>query len=78
MSIILGVKIDEYDFKAVMKKITEILGTLARDYHVQSFAIEGSSGAIDPSLFKTYPDQHIAKQSAEELLGEGRLNAGGI
>ncbi|MGH7197593.1 MAG: HD domain-containing phosphohydrolase, partial [Candidatus Omnitrophota bacterium] len=67
---------DAHDSLEAQKKITEILNVLARDYEVTSVALEGSSGAVDPLLFKTVPDQALAKESAEALMKEGHLNAG--
>ena len=67
---------DAHDSLQAQQKINEILNLLLKEYHVKSVALEGSSGAIDPMLFKTYPDQDVARESAELLVKQGRLNAG--
>lgn len=67
---------DAHDSIEAQNRIFDILNVLASDYNVKSVALEGSSGAIDPSLFKSYPNQVVAKKAAEDLVKQGRLNAG--
>ncbi|HTL70216.1 MAG TPA: hypothetical protein VL404_02875, partial [Candidatus Eisenbacteria bacterium] len=67
---------DAHDSLEAQKKITGILDVLSREYDVRSVALEGSSGSVDPSLFRTFPDAAWARRSAEKLMGEGRLSAG--
>lgn len=67
---------DAHDSLEAQKKITGILGVLAKDYDIRSVALEGSSGDIDPLIFKSYPDASVAEAAAAELLKEGHLNAG--
>jgi 3-dehydroquinate synthase len=67
---------DAHDSLEAQRKITEILTLLAEEYDVRSFALEGSSGAIDARLFRSYPDAKVSRAAAEKLVGEGKLNAG--
>gem|GEM_PF-4402977 len=67
---------DAHDSLEAQKKIVSILGVLASDYDVRTIALEGGAGEMDTALFKTYPDQTLAKKAAEDLVKEGRLNAG--
>ena len=67
---------DAHDSLEAQRKIVSILDVLAKDYDVRTIALEGGAGEMDTALFKTHPDQALAKQTAEDLVKEGRLNAG--
>ena len=67
---------DAHDSLEAQRKIVSILSALAKDYNVTTVALEGGAGDMDTALFKTYPDQAVAKKAADDLLREGRLNAG--
>jgi hypothetical protein len=67
---------DAHDSLQAQQKITELLSVLSRDYDVRSVALEGSSGSINVSLFKTHPDREWAKKQAADFVKKGWLNAG--
>ncbi len=67
---------DAHDSLEAQEKITGILEVLAADYDVKAVALEGSSGSIDTTLFKTYPYPKAARTVAEDMMKSGLLNAG--
>ncbi|MFH1846738.1 MAG: hypothetical protein ABH869_04200, partial [Candidatus Omnitrophota bacterium] len=56
--------------------IAKLLDSLVTNYDLNFIALEGSSGYIDTSLLKTFPDKEIRKDTAEFLMREGRMSAG--
>ncbi|KJJ83359.1 membrane protein containing Peptidoglycan binding-like domain protein [Candidatus Omnitrophus magneticus] len=56
--------------------IALVLDNLVKNYNLDFIALEGSTGAIDTSLLRTFPDRDIRKKTASFLMKEGRMSAG--
>ncbi len=55
--------------------IVSVLDSLVANYDLKLIAIEGSSGYIDTSLLKTFPDKTIRDRTANDLMRKGRMSA---
>ncbi|MEI8176509.1 MAG: hypothetical protein WCG78_06540, partial [Candidatus Omnitrophota bacterium] len=53
--------------------ISRILDGLIKNYGLKLVALEGSTGAIDPTLFTTFPDEKIRREVADHFLKEGKI-----
>jgi hypothetical protein len=67
---------DAHSSLEAQESITKVLDTLVSNYDLKLIAIEGSSGYIDTSILKTFPDTKIRDKSAKELLSKGLMSAG--
>lgn len=61
---------------SAQESIVSILDLLVTNYDLSLVAIEGSSGYIDTSILKTFPDENIRKETAKYLMRQGRMSAG--
>ncbi|MCX5667271.1 MAG: 3-dehydroquinate synthase [Candidatus Omnitrophica bacterium] len=57
------------------ESIVSILNSLVTNYDLSVVAIEGSSGYIDTSLLKTFPDQKVRDSAAKDLMARGLMSA---
>ncbi|MFA6079734.1 MAG: hypothetical protein WC779_08330, partial [Candidatus Omnitrophota bacterium] len=57
------------------ESIVSVLDSLVANYDLKLIAVEGSSGYIDTSLLKTFPDKKIRGETAESLMRKGRMSA---
>ncbi|MFA6143001.1 MAG: hypothetical protein WC738_06905, partial [Candidatus Omnitrophota bacterium] len=55
---------------------SSILDSLVTNYDMKLVAVEGSSGYIDTSILKTFPDESIRKDTAKYLMSQGKMSAG--
>lgn len=67
---------DAHASVGAQESISAILDSLVNEYDLKVIAIEGSSGYIDTSLLKTFPDEAVKKQAASDLVKQGRMSAG--
>ncbi|MCX5679414.1 MAG: hypothetical protein NTZ95_01910 [Candidatus Omnitrophica bacterium] len=67
---------DAHASLAAQESIASILDSLVTNYDLKLIAIEGSTGYIDTSLLKTFPDENIKRSTAKYLMGKGRMSAG--
>lgn len=67
---------DAHASLGAQESIVATLDFLAANYDVKLVAIEGSSGYIDTSLLKTFPDKNISRNTAEYLMKQGKMSAG--
>ncbi|HPM43077.1 MAG TPA: hypothetical protein PLV52_04535, partial [Candidatus Omnitrophota bacterium] len=67
---------DAHAYLGAQESIVSILDTLVRDYDIKIVAVEGTSGYIDTSLLKTFPDQKVRDDTARSLMKEGKMSAG--
>ena len=67
---------DAHDSFTAQESISSILDSLVTNYDLKLVAIEGSSGYIDTSLLRTFPDSQIRKDTAKYLMKKGKLSAG--
>ncbi|MDO8536595.1 MAG: hypothetical protein Q7S30_06290, partial [Candidatus Omnitrophota bacterium] len=67
---------DAHASLAAQESISCILDSLVTNYDLRLVAIEGSSGYIDTSILKTFPDEKVRKDTAKYLMAKGRMSAG--
>ncbi len=67
---------DAHASLSAQDSIVSILDSLVTNYDLSLVAIEGSSGYIDTSILKTFPDENIRKETAKYLMRNGRMSAG--
>ena len=67
---------DAHSSLTAQESIASILDSLVTNYDLKLIAIEGSSGYIDTSILKTFPDESIRKDTAKDLMARGRMSAG--
>lgn len=67
---------DAHAYLGAQESIASVLDTLVRDYDLKVVAVEGSSGYIDTSLLRTFPDEKARNAAAKRLMAEGRMSAG--
>ena len=67
---------DAHASLSAQDSIVSILDSLVTNYDLNLVAIEGSSGYIDTSILKTFPDENIRKETARYLMKKGRMSAG--
>ncbi|MFA5147462.1 MAG: hypothetical protein WC515_08825, partial [Candidatus Omnitrophota bacterium] len=67
---------DAHASLTAQESISSILDSLVTNYDLKLVAIEGSSGYIDTSLLRTFPDENIRKETAGYLMARGRMSAG--
>jgi hypothetical protein len=58
------------------ESIASILDSLVANYDLRLIGIEGSSGYIDTSLLRTFPDAKIKTHTAHDLMRQGKMSAG--
>ena len=61
---------------SAQESIVSILDSLVTNYDLSLVAIEGSSGYIDTSILKAFPDENIRKETARYLMKKGKMSAG--
>jgi GT2 family glycosyltransferase/galactokinase/mevalonate kinase-like predicted kinase len=66
---------DAHASTGAQESISKILETLVDEYDLRMVAVEGSSGYIDTSLMRTFPDADVKKEAASNLVKEGRMSA---
>src|SRR3989338_6995663 len=67
---------DAHASLSAQESIVKVLDNLVTNYDLSLVAIEGSSGYIDTSLLKTFPDKNIKKEISSDLMAKGRMSAG--
>jgi len=67
---------DAHASLSAQESIVSILDNLVTNYDLKLVAIEGSSGYIDTSILKTFPDESIRKKTAQYLMSKGKMSAG--
>ena len=67
---------DAHSSLTAQESISSILDSLVTNYDLKLVAIEGSSGYIDTSILKTFPDEAIRKNTAKALMAQGKMSAG--
>ncbi|MDP3789957.1 MAG: glucan biosynthesis protein, partial [Candidatus Omnitrophota bacterium] len=67
---------DAHASLAAQESIASILDSLVTNYDLKVVAIEGSSGYIDTSILRTFPDEKIRKETAKYLMVKGKMSAG--
>ncbi|MDD3906112.1 MAG: hypothetical protein PHS46_06265, partial [Candidatus Omnitrophica bacterium] len=67
---------DAHASLAAQESISSILDSLVTNYDLKLVAVEGSSGYIDTSILKTFPDEGIRRNTAEYLMQKGKMSAG--
>ncbi|MFH0764595.1 MAG: cellulase family glycosylhydrolase [Candidatus Omnitrophota bacterium] len=67
---------DAHASLTAQESISSILDSLVTNYDLKLVAIEGSSGYIDTSILKTFPDESIRKDTAKDLMARGKMSAG--
>ncbi|KJJ85247.1 conserved hypothetical protein, secreted [Candidatus Omnitrophus magneticus] len=56
--------------------IVNLLDSLIKNYDLSFVGIEGSSGFVDTSILKTFPNKKIMKETGDFLMREGKMSAG--
>ncbi|MDR1942404.1 MAG: phosphotransferase, partial [Endomicrobium sp.] len=64
---------DLHSHPQAQKNIAQIIETLDDKYKVKAVYLEGASGKVDLSWLSKTQDKEIAKQTAEQLVLDGRL-----
>ena len=67
---------DAHSSLAAQESIASILDSLVTNYDLRLVAIEGSTGYIDTSILKTFPDDNVKRSTAKYLMEKGRMSAG--
>lgn len=67
---------DIHDNYSAQESIVTLLESLVPNYGVRTIGLEGTTGDIDVSILKAFPDEPIRRSGAGQLLKEGRLSAG--
>ena len=67
---------DAHSSLAAQESIVSVLDSLVTNYDLKLVALEGSSGYIDTSILKTFPDASIRKDTAKYFMKKGKLSAG--
>lgn len=67
---------DAHSSLGAQEAISSVLDSLVKNYDLKLVAIEGSSGYIDTSVLKTFPDEKIRKNTAASLMSQGKMSAG--
>ena len=67
---------DAHSSLTAQESISSILDSLVTNYDLKLVAIEGSSGYIDTSILKTFPDEKIRNNTARSLMAKGKMSAG--
>ena len=67
---------DAHASLGAQESIASILDSLVTNYDLKLVAIEGSTGYVDTSLLRTFPDENIRKKTAEYLMAKGKMSAG--
>ncbi len=67
---------DAHSSLGAQEAISSVLDSLVTNYDLKLVAIEGSSGYIDTSVLKTFPDEKIRKSVAASLMSQGKMSAG--
>ncbi|MDD5423003.1 MAG: hypothetical protein PHT32_06265, partial [Candidatus Omnitrophica bacterium] len=67
---------DAHSSIGAQESIVSILDSLVTNYDLNLIAIEGSSGQIDTSLLKSFPDELIRKKTAKYLMDKSSISAG--
>ncbi|MFA5500425.1 MAG: hypothetical protein WC404_05045, partial [Candidatus Omnitrophota bacterium] len=67
---------DAHASYAAQESIASILDSLITNYDIRLIAIEGSSGYIDTSVLRSFPDEAIRNKTAKYLMKKGKLSAG--
>ena len=67
---------DAHASLGAQESIVSILDSLVTNYDLRLVAIEGSSGYIDTSILRTFPDENIRKETAKYLMAKGKMSAG--
>lgn len=67
---------DAHSSLTAQESISSILDSLVTNYNLKLIAIEGSSGYIDTSILKTFPDEKIRNNTAKSLMSQGKMSAG--
>ena len=62
---------DAHSSLAAQESIASVLDSLVTNYDLRLIAIEGSTGYIDTSLLKTFPDDNIKRSTAKYLMVRG-------
>jgi hypothetical protein len=66
---------DAHSSLSAQESIVSILDSLVTNYDLKVVAIEGSSGYIDTSLLKTFPDHAARDKAAKGLMAKGLMSA---
>ena len=66
---------DAHDSIPAQYSIVNILDNLNRNYKLELISIEGSSGLVDTSLLRSFPEDTIKEKVARSLMKEGKLQA---
>lgn len=56
------------------KSIQKIIGYFQKQYGVETIALEGGEGKLDPWLLRTYPDRKIVEKILDDHLMKGELS----
>ncbi len=67
---------DAHASLGAQESIVAALDFLVANYDLKLVAIEGSSGYIDTSLLKTFPNERMRRSAAEYLMKQGKMSAG--
>ncbi|MFA6609574.1 MAG: hypothetical protein WCT15_01855, partial [Candidatus Omnitrophota bacterium] len=67
---------DAHSSLGAQESIVSILDSLVTNYDLKLVAIEGSTGYIDTSLLRTFPNEKIRNKAAQHLMERGRMSAG--
>ncbi|MFA5144356.1 MAG: hypothetical protein WC522_09410, partial [Candidatus Omnitrophota bacterium] len=67
---------DAHASMSAQESISSILDSLVTNYDLKLVAIEGSTGYIDTSILKTFPDERIRNTTAKYLMSKGKMSAG--
>ncbi|MDD5423256.1 MAG: hypothetical protein PHT32_07565, partial [Candidatus Omnitrophica bacterium] len=67
---------DAHSSIGAQESIVSILDSLVTNYDIKLLAIEGSTGLIDTSLLKSFPDENIRNKTAKYLMNKSSISAG--
>lgn len=64
---------DAHSIPAAQKNISKMLQYLSRTWGVSAVGLEGASGDLDPTVFKTYPEKARLKTFLTRHLAQGEI-----
>ncbi|MBF0253047.1 MAG: hypothetical protein HQL29_04445 [Candidatus Omnitrophica bacterium] len=66
---------DAHSSLAAQHSIVGLIDSLVKNYNLDLIAVEGSTGYVDTSLLKTFPDEGIRNTTANKLMEDGLMSA---
>lgn len=67
---------DAHAIPDAQKNIANLIRFLQKEYGVETIALEGASGDLDPQIFKSFPDKKLLREVFKSYLDAGEIAGG--